>query len=234
MAQDLAIFNYEGSQVRTIETDEGILFVANDVCGILGVDATQVRRLDDDEKGLYIIQTLGGHQSVTVINESGLYSLTLTSRKEAAKKFKKWITSEVLPSIRKTGTYSMNPQELMARGLIEAQKVLDQQTALIAEIQPKAIALDRISSAEGSLCLRDAAKSLQPKPSKLNAFLQADRWIYRRPGKGSFIAYQDKIQQGLLIHKITPIPRDDDTEKISEQVRITAKGMTKLAGMLGA
>jgi len=81
-------------------------FVAKDVCDVLGIDATQTRRLDDDEKGLYTIQTLGGQQQVQVINESGLYHLTITSRKTFAKNFRKWLTGEVAPDIRRHGMYA--------------------------------------------------------------------------------------------------------------------------------
>lgn len=229
MSHPLAVFNYEGSQIRTFETETGVLFVANDVCGILGVDATQVRRLDDDEKGLHTIQTPGGPQSVTVINESGLYSLTLTSRKDSAKKFKKWITSEVLPSIRKTGAYSMNPQEIMARGLIEAQKLLDHQTAQIALLAPKAAVADRLASADGLMCLRNAAKALKIKEHEFVKWLQINGWIYRNQ-KGRLEGYAARVPR-FLDHKVTPIPVDGDDERVSLQVMVTAEGLTKLAGI---
>ena len=80
-------------------------FIAADVCRSLGLDRTAVRRLDDDERGVRTMHTAGGPQSVGVINESGLYSLIFSSRKESAKRFKKWVTSEVLPSLRKHGGY---------------------------------------------------------------------------------------------------------------------------------
>lgn len=80
-------------------------FVAADVCRALGIDRTQTRRLDEDEKGVYSAQTPGGQQDMSIVNELGLYALVLSSRKPEAKAFKRWITHEVIPSIRKTGGY---------------------------------------------------------------------------------------------------------------------------------
>lgn len=101
-------FYFKGNELTTITDKNGDpWFVAKEVCGVLGItDHIQATRyLDEDEKGLFTKQTLGGSQKVTIINESGLYSLVLRSRKPEAKEFRKWITSEVLPAIRKTGGY---------------------------------------------------------------------------------------------------------------------------------
>lgn len=105
----LQVFNFESNQVRTLTLNDEPWFVAADVCKALNCQPEQTRRLDDDEKGLHIVQTLGGQQEVIIINESGLYSLILTSRKPQAKTFKRWVTHEVLPAIRKTGQYSLAP-----------------------------------------------------------------------------------------------------------------------------
>ena len=98
-----------------------------------------------------------------------------------------------------------------------------------ATLVPKAGALDRIATAEGSLCITDAAKTLQVQPRKVFAVLQEHRWIYRRVGCDRWIAYQDKLQQQLLEHKTTTVSRGDGSERIIEQVRITPKGLSKLA-----
>lgn len=103
-----AVFSFESHSVRTIYRDGEIWFVLNDVTEALAFTRGRnaARMLDDDERGAHIVSTLGGDQELTIINESGLYSLILRSRKPEAKRFKKWVTSEVLPAIRKTGTYS--------------------------------------------------------------------------------------------------------------------------------
>lgn len=102
-------FDFEGHAVRLVERAGEPWFVAVDVCRVLeiGKHRDAVSRLDDDERGSVVVDTLGGRQETTAVNESGLYSLILTSRKPAAKRFKKWVTAEVLPAIRRTGAYAM-------------------------------------------------------------------------------------------------------------------------------
>uniref|UniRef100_UPI00158AF826 BRO-N domain-containing protein n=1 Tax=Burkholderia ambifaria TaxID=152480 RepID=UPI00158AF826 len=107
-----AVFNYESTPIRTIEQDGEVWFVAADVCKVLDHSNSRmaISRLDEDEKGVSTVDTLGGQQEVTIINESGLYSLILSSRKPQARAFKRWVTHEVLPSIRKTGRYESAAQ----------------------------------------------------------------------------------------------------------------------------
>ena len=113
METKLTPFLFEGETLlRVEETDGKPKFALVDLCKILEIGNSRqaASRLDDDEKGVITIDTLGGPQELTVVTESGLYSLVLTSRKPAAKRFKKWITSEVLPSLRRTGTYTLHPE----------------------------------------------------------------------------------------------------------------------------
>ena len=104
----LSVFKFDSARVRATTIDSQPWFVASDVCEALTIGnvSMAVSRLDDDEKGISSVDTLGGPQDAAIINESGLYSMILTSRKPEAKRFKKWVTSEVLPAIRKTGTYT--------------------------------------------------------------------------------------------------------------------------------
>ncbi|MEJ6520344.1 phage antirepressor KilAC domain-containing protein [Shewanella bicestrii] len=111
-----------------------------------------------------------------------------------------------------------------------SEKVLELEDQLKVT-QPKADALDRIATADGSLCITDAAKHLQMRPKDLFAFLQQDKWIYRRQGT-SWLGYQDKLQQGLLEHKITEVERGDGSNKITSQVRVTPKGLAYLSNWL--
>lgn len=105
------VFNFVSNTLRVVTIDGNPWFVAADVCDALGIENNRnaTARLDDDEKGVRTMDTPSGQQELTIINESGLYSLILTSRKPEAKKFKKWVTSEVLPAIRKTGSYHAVP-----------------------------------------------------------------------------------------------------------------------------
>lgn len=120
-------FNFEGHNVRPGIGDNGQpLIVAADVCGALDIAdvSSAVARLDDDQKGTVSIRTPGGMQTMLAVNESGLYSLIFTSRKAQAKRFQKWVTGEVLPAIRRTGSYAvqMTPAEII---LMQAQKLVD-------------------------------------------------------------------------------------------------------------
>ena len=108
--ENLQVFNnISFGQVRVQELDNELWFVAKDVCECLGLGDTSkaVGRLDADEKGTNSIPTPGGHQNLLTVNEYGLYSLVLSSRKPEAKEFKRWITHDVIPAIRKTGSYSI-------------------------------------------------------------------------------------------------------------------------------
>jgi len=104
----------------------------------------------------------------------------------------------------------------------------------VEELLPAAVALNRIATADGSLCMMDAAKALQVRPKDLVAYLQANSWIYRRAGGDHWIGRQDRINAGLLEHKVTTVSRPDGSEKITEQVRVTPKGMERLAKGLGS
>lgn len=119
------------------------------------------------------------------------------------------------------------------RGLLltYSEKVLQLQAAN-AELVPKAEALDRIATADGSLNITEAAKALQMRPKDLFSYLCEHGWTYRRPGASSWLGYQSKTNSGLLEHKVTTVLRADGSEKITEQVRVTSKGLARLAKLL--
>lgn len=121
-----------------------------------------------------------------------------------------------------------DPKQLtaVALQLIEVNRELEDR---VEELKPKAEALDRIATADGSLCVTNAAKALQLRPKDLFSYLRQNHWIYRRAGAAHDIGYQAKVSAGLLEHKVTTVPRPDGTEKISEQVRVTPKGLAHLA-----
>lgn len=132
---DLQIFVYSGEQLRTIQRDDGLWWVLRDVCRVLGLTtpAKVAERLDDDEKGVSLIHTPGGTQEMTIINEPGLYTVILRSDKPEAKAFKRWVTHDVLPSIRKTGAYGVPPERVAK--ITALQKRLDEWHELTDELE---------------------------------------------------------------------------------------------------
>lgn len=185
-------FQYGAAQVRAIRDAHGEpWFVAKDVCNALGIKNSRdaVDRLDDDEKGVVQTDTLGGPQKVTIVNESGLYSLILRSDKPEAKAFKRWITHEVLPAIRKTGGYVIGESELDEAELtLRVMQMLQNKVALlkseteaqklaIAEQKPKAEAFDDFMSIDGSVSYRDAARVLGVPLQKLMRHLRDNGFI---------------------------------------------------------
>lgn len=235
-------FNFEGSNVRVVERGGEPWFVASDVCLVLEVGNSRdaVSRLDEDEKGVVSSDTPGGRQNVTVINESGLYSLILTSRKPQAKRFKKWVTSEVLPSIRKTGTYStpsaapalpdltdhVTSLRLVAQyanELIETGQRLVAAEQQVAEYAPKAAVMDHFVSTEGTYTITNAAKALKLKTKEFTEWLMG-RYVFRRRQGAPLEAYARSVDTGLLEVKVGA--RGDHNYS---QVRITAKGLTRFA-----
>ena len=231
-------FNFEGTPVRTIQINGETQFVAADVCAALDLPDTHkaIARLDDDEKGRNSIPTPGGQQEMSVVNESGLYNLVLGSRKPEAKRFKRWVTSEVLPTIRKTGSYGKLvaptiPQSLSAALRLAADQSdqIEAQQAQLAIAGPKADTLDRIAGAEGSMCITDAAKAIKVQPKWLFSWMYANDWIYKRAGNGKWIAHQSRLKSAHLDCEYVTIFCSDGTEKNIANVLVTAKGLAKLA-----
>ncbi|MCB8909008.1 phage antirepressor KilAC domain-containing protein [Rhodococcus rhodochrous] len=157
-------FAYGAMTIRTITIDGEPWFVASDALDLLELYRSSLTSLDEDEKGVHTLDTPGGPQSFGIISESGLYSLILRSRKPEAKAIKKWITSEVLPSIRKTGSYGTVPAltgpELLAHAVIEAQQMLAAKDERIAQLEPKADFYDELMDADGTYSFAAVARIL--------------------------------------------------------------------------
>lgn len=187
---DLQIFNYNGNKVRTIQKDGEPWWVPKDVCEVLGLSSPHkvFDRLDEDEKGRNQIPTHGGEQEMTVVNESGLYNVILRSDKPEAKPFRKWVTSEVLPSIRKNGGYIANqgnltPEQIVANALIVAQNIISQKDKQIEQMKPKAEFFDAVADSRTAISMNEVSKVLGIKGygrNNLFEFLRnngiLDRW----------------------------------------------------------
>ena len=212
---ELKIFNSpEFGQVRTLTIGGEPWFIGKDVATILGYERTAdaIRaHVDEDDKGVGEIQTPGGKQKIVIINESGLYSLVLSSKLPTAKKFKHWITSEVLPAIRKHGGYLtpdkveevlLNPDtiirlatELKEERALRKAAELDAASAkqLIGELKPKADYTDRILSSKGTVPTTAIAKDYGMSAKTMNKLLH-DLKVQYKIGKQWFLyaKYQDK------------------------------------------
>lgn len=216
MNNDIQIFNYNDHEVRTVQKDGEPWFVLKDVCGILSIGnvADVYARLDTDEKGVGQIDTLGGRQNMSIINESGLYNVILRSDKPEAKPFRKWVTSEVLPSIRKHGAYMTqatlqealcNPDTLFQivsalKEESDKRKALEiQNSALAVDLaiaQPKADYFDDCIARGGLMNFRDTAKLLGMRQKEFIDNLLRDSYLYRDK-RGRLLPYQ-KRNNGYL------------------------------------
>ena len=233
---NIQIFKYENNDVRTVEMNGEPWFVLKDVCVVLGLGTVSkvADRLDADEKGMNQIHTPGGMQDVTVINESGLYNVILRSDKPEAKPFRKWVTSEVLPSIRKNGGYisgqeQLTPSELMAKALLVANKTLAERDARISELtvqnaimQPKAEYFDELVDRNLLTSFRETAKQLGVEEKKFISFLIEKKYIYRDK-KAKLMPYADK-NNGLFEVKEC---FNEKTKWSGTQTLITPKGREK-------
>jgi len=245
----VSIFTHGIQSMHTTIIDGEPWFVASDVATILelGNVRSSLALLDEDEKGVHTVDTLGGPQSMTVISESGLYSLVLRSRKPEAKEFKRWITREVIPAIRKTGTYS-TPAAIPALTDDQVvQKAFNILVAKTAELEAKVTALapsaeawDELASATGDYSVGESSKILaragvETGPNRLFAQLADLNWIFR-DGHYVWTAYASAVDSGYVTLKPASHPHPRTGERIVDppQVRITVKGLDRLRVRLGA
>lgn len=186
-------FNFDGEEIRVSHDEQGNpWFVANDVCAVLEIVNSRdaLTRLDDDEKGVVSTYTLGGEQEQSSINESGLYSLVLSSRKPEAKRFKKWVTAEVLPTLRKTGSYTMQVPTTLSGALrlaADQAERIEQQALQIEQQRPAVEFVERYVEARSSKAISDVAKIIGAKPKAFFEWLHSEGVIFKRGG--SWIPY---------------------------------------------
>ena len=257
---ELQIFNSsEFGQIRTVIIDNEPWFVGKDVCEVFG-DTNHKRslsRIDDDEKGVSQIDTPGGKQNMTVINESGLYALLFQMQPQKAKgvsqndnlieeriqklkRFKHWVTSEVLPSIRKSGGYiagqeQMSDTELMAKALLVAQKQIEQRNAIIeqqkAKIEadkPKTIFADAVATSKTSILVGDLAKLIcqngyQIGQKRLFDWMRENGYLIKA-GSSKNMPTQRYVEQGLFEIKESNVQNPDGSVRITKTTKVTGKG----------
>jgi prophage antirepressor-like protein len=197
---NLQIFKSEEfGEIRVVEKEGQPWFVASDICKVLDVqNVTQaLYRLDDDERSMF---NIGRQGEANIVNEYGLYNLILASRKPEAKKFKRWVTHEVLPSIRKNGGYianqeSLTPEQIVAQALIVANNIIQEKDRLLAEQKPKVEFFDTVANSKTALPMDRVAKVLDMGIGRNKLFeLLRDKKILDRNN----IPYQTYVDRGYF------------------------------------
>ncbi len=232
---ELMIFNNpEFGEIGTVEINGELWLVGKDVAEILGYSDTDkaIRtHVDKEDKLTRQFGGSGQNRAMTIINESGLYSLVLSSKLPGAKKFRRWVTSEVLPSVRQNGGYihgqsQMTPEELMAQALIVAQRTIENQKAQLSAARvdleiarPKAEYFDELVDRNLLTGFRETAKQLKVPPRRFVSFLLDRKYIYRDK-KGKLLPYEDR-NNGLFEVKEC---FNEKTQWSGTQTLVTPKG----------
>ena len=234
---EIKIFdNEEFGNIRTVTIDNEPWFVGKDVATSLGYEratkAIQDHVDSEDKDEIPIQDSIGRMQKTPIISESGLYALIFGSKLESAKRFKHWVTSEVLPSIRKTGGYDMKqPQgkELLALAVLEAQKTIKEQTAQIEEMKPHAILGQAITTANTSILVGDLAKILRQNgvdigAQRLFGWMRENGYLIKRKGSDWNLPTQKSMDMGLFEIKESVHIDGNGCNKISRTPKVTGKG----------
>lgn len=258
----LDLFAYEGHDIRAFLVNDEPHVVVSDVCDFFGVTNRNrvMREVDPEDKGGTQIDTPGGRQTVTTVNESGLYAIlfalqpqkargvdqdAIDAKMERVRKFKRWVTHDVLPQIRKTGRYNapagISFEEMTAQVIAGLQERIEEAQARAKELESPARAWDSLSKAEGDFTISDSAKTLArdghrcPGPRQLHDWMQEKGWIFRRGGRWQ--AMQTAVNAGLLVERVTSGYHDQVTGERKQgtpQVRVTPKGLQRLRDLLAS
>ena len=234
---EVQLFNFENHEVRSLLVDDEPWFVGKDVAEILSYSNTRkalTDHIDDEDKmdGVTIRDAIGRNQKPVLINESGLYSLVLSSKLPSAKKFKRWVTSEVLPALRKTGQYQvkeLSGSELMAKALIEAQNVLAAKDKQIEEMKPKALFADAVATSHTSILVGELAKILKQNgidmgQKRLFAWLREKGYLIKRQGTDYNMPTQKSMDLGLFEIKEGSYVNGSGVNITTKTPKVTGKG----------
>jgi anti-repressor protein len=239
----LQVFSYEGNAVRTVRRDDETWWVLKDVCDVLEIANSRdaALRLDGDEKyDVGITDAIGRQQNTTVISESGLYNIILLSRKPEAKKFKRWVTHEVLPTINRHGAY-ITPAKLeeimndpdawikVLTALKEERAAKERLQLEAAENKPKVVFADAVSVSDGTILIGELAKILKGNgvdigQNRLFEKLRQSGYLIKRQGTDYNAPTQKAMELGLFRVKETAITHSDGHVTISKTTKVTGKG----------
>lgn len=239
MDSNLQLFAFEGSQVRALEIENEPWLVGKDVAEILGYSDTNQairKHVDDEDKLTRQFNGSGQNRNMTIINESGLYSLILSSKMPNAKKFKRWVTSEVLPAIRKHGAYMTDEKAFdvihnkngLADLLQQAADQLKQKDIQIEEMKPKAMLADAITASETSILVGEMAKILKKNgintgQNRFFKWLRTNGYLIKRKGTDYNMPTQKSMNLKLFEIKERTIV-DGNSTRIVKTPKITGNG----------
>ena len=249
LADNAGLMAFENAQFGTIRAGMNggePWFIASDVCAALGLAnvTNAVRRLDDDETTLISIKG----REINAVNEPGLYSMVLSSRKPEAKAFKRWVTHEVLPAIRRTGGYIAakaddTPEEIMARALLVADETMRRQKARIdgltaenAAMRPKALFADAVSASDGTCLIGELAKlicqnGVEIGQNRLFEWMRENEYL-GKSGCNRNVPTQRAMEMGLFRIKETAVTHSDGHVTVTRTPKVTGKGQTYFLGKL--
>ena len=242
MSTEIQQFYFNSAALRTLTDEAGEpWFVAKDVCDILEISnpSDALKRLDDDERSRF---NLGRQGETNIVNEAGLYVLVLGSRKPEAHEFKRWVTHEVLPQIRRTGGYihttdTDSEEDILAKAVLVAQKTIEHKNRQIAEkdaqikvLEPKALFADAVAASDGTCLVGELAKMLRQNglnigQNRLFEILRQDGYL-GKTGSNRNVPTQKAMDLGLFRIKETAITHSDGHVTINRTAKVTGKGQT--------
>lgn len=239
MNNEIQKFDFKGAPLRTLTDEAGEpWFVAKDVCDILGHSNVSMAldRLDDDERSKF---NLGRQGETNIVNEAGLYVLVLGSRKPEAHEFQRWVTHEVLPSIRKHGGYMagqerMTPEQMALASMRWLQSKVDEQAKQLKAQEGKVLFANTVETARTSILVGDFAKILKSNgidigPRRLFAWLREHGWLIKAKGSSWNMPTQKAMDLHLFEVKETTISHSDGHTTINKTPKMTGKGQTYFA-----
>ena len=240
---ELQVFHYQDNQVRTIDRDGQPWFVLKDVCEVLGLGSPHkvAERLDEDERNqIPVIDSIGRKQEMSVISESGLYNVILRSEKPEAKPFRRWVTGEVIPSIRKHGVYAtaetaeklINDPDFLIQTFTALKEEREKRQALEEQAEadrPKVLFADAVTTARNSILVGELAKILRQNgvaigQNRLFQWLRENGYLVRRKGADYNMPTQKAMELGLFEIKETAISHSNGTISVNKTVKVTGKG----------
>ena len=235
MTGNIQVFNYEANEIRTVENNGAVWFVAKDVCDVLGIKNSRdaINVLDDDEVSDVGISDGSQTRNMNIINESGLFTLILRSNKPNAKLFRKWVTGTVLPSIKQHGFYATpetaqriinDPDTFIA--VLKELKALQSQAEMN---RPKVIFADAVNASNDSILIGNLAKILRQNgvnigQNRLFAWLRENGYLIRKRGALWNMSTQSSMEKGYFEVKTSIVHNPDGSTKITRTTKVTGKG----------